>query len=487
MNINAIAAALPRDSRRALLLVVLMLLSSAAPVLTIPGVSAHESAFDTIWPQEGSNDTGWVQLDAVGADPTTGGQASASWTLEFAPGADLSNVSFQIRVDGSNGLMIEEPMLVASDIGVNLLDWRGLGMLGSQDSFAGPNPYIGRMNPNSDSGATWTLPSDAEITELIIEALAPVDPVVALAPLELNVVTHAIHPDDGRMYLAIDDVILTLDYSNDPVVIDILEFDSDIKDLVMDATNGLLHVLTADSLFHAFSLDDTSEQTGLPFPSTNMPPLDKFLIASDGKVYAANQDGVAQWDGLSWNFPMTKTTSGEALDMSEVNNILYISFDDEGVVRWDLNSGSALSTWSTANSLHSDEITEIMVSGNQLLLASPDNGLARYDWSSGFWLSTWNDGNWLTSNTINGLARSGSDLFILSGDTLHIYDTSSGVFSSSEVISNFGLTGDGRDLIVWPATGVRAPASELLLLGNGLIRRIDPRVGAPSDGLPLDR
>ena len=189
MNINANAAALPRDSRRALLLVVLMLLSSAAPILTIPGVSAHESAFDTIWPQEGSNDTGWVQLDAVGADSATGGQASASWTLEFAPGADLSNVSFQIRVDGSNGLMIEEPMLVASDIGVNLLDWRGLGMLGSQDSFAGPNPYIGRMNPNSDSGATWTLPSDAEITELIIEALAPVDPVVALAPIELDVVT----------------------------------------------------------------------------------------------------------------------------------------------------------------------------------------------------------------------------------------------------------------------------------------------------------
>ena len=78
MNINANAAALPRDSRRALLLVMLMLLSSAAPILTIPSVSAHESAFDTIWPQEGSNDTGWVQLDAVGADPSTGGQASAS-------------------------------------------------------------------------------------------------------------------------------------------------------------------------------------------------------------------------------------------------------------------------------------------------------------------------------------------------------------------------------------------------------------------------
>jgi hypothetical protein len=257
-----------------------MLLSSAAPLLTIPGVSAHESNADTIWPQEGSNDTGWVQLDAVGANAVTGGQASASWTLEFAPGADLSNISFQVRVNGSDGLMIEGPMLVASDIGVNLLDWRGLGMLGSQDSFTGPNPYSGRLSPNSDSGATWTLPSDAEITDLVIEALSPVDPLVSLAPLEFDIVTHAIHPDDGRMYLAIDTFILTLDYSNDPVIIDVLDFEYDIHDLVIDTTNNLLHVLTDDGLFFAFSLDDTSEQPGLPTPSLSLPALDKFMIAS---------------------------------------------------------------------------------------------------------------------------------------------------------------------------------------------------------------
>ena len=363
-----------------------MLLSSAAPLLATPVASAHESTGETVWPQEGSNDTDWVQLDAIGADPNTGAQASASWTLEFAPGAELSNVSFQVRVNGSDGLMIEEPMLVASDVGFNLLDWRGLGMLGSQDSFTGPNPYSGRMSPNSDSGATWTLPSDAEITELIIEALSPVDPVVALEPLELEVTSAVAHPVDGRMYLAIDDAILTLDYSNDPIVIDTLEFDSDISDLVIDTSNNLLHVLTSDSLFHAFSLDDTSEQTALPVPSLSLPPLDKFMIASDGNVYAANEDGIAQWDGLTWNFPLSKTTDGEPLDMIEANGILYVYFDDEGVVRWDLNSASALSTLSTANSLHSDEITEMMVSGNQLLFASPSDGLARYDWSSGFWL-----------------------------------------------------------------------------------------------------
>ena len=171
--------------KKAVVLIALMLCSSMAPMMMAPGVSAHESAFDTVWPKEGSNDTGWVQLDAIGADPTTGAQATADWTLEFAPGADLSNVSFQVRVNGSDGLMIDEPMLLANDIGINLLDWRGLGTFGSEDSFAGSNPYDGRLAPNSDSGATWTLPSDAEITDLVIEALAPVDPAVSFEPIQL--------------------------------------------------------------------------------------------------------------------------------------------------------------------------------------------------------------------------------------------------------------------------------------------------------------
>lgn len=444
-----------------------MLLASAAPILTLPGVSAHQSASDTIWPQEGSNDTGWVQLDAIGANGVTGAQASASWTLEFAPGAELSNVSFQVRVNGSDGLMIEEPMLVASDVGVNLLDWRGLGMLGSHDSFTGPNPYSGRLSPNSDSGATWTLPSDAEITELIIEALTPVDPVVALAPLELTISAAAIHPEDGRMYLAIEESLMTLDYSNDPIIIDIMEMNSPILDIVIDTANNVFHLLTEDDGFLAYSLEDTSEQTGLPPLGTTQPNFDTFVIASDGFVYAANENGIAQWNGLSWSSPMIKTSPGKANSILEVDNVLYVAFEDEGVVRWDLSSSTALSTWSTANALHSDDITEMMISGNQILFASQDNGLARYDWSSGFWLSTWNNGNWLASNTINGMARSGADLFVLSGDTLHIYDTAVGVFTGSQPISNFGLTGDGVDLLVWPSIGARSPSSELLLLGNG--------------------
>ena len=462
--------------KKALLLVMLMLLSSVAPMMALPGVSAHESAFDTIWPKSGSNDTEWVQLDALGANPDTGGQATASWTLEFAPGADLSNVSFQVRVDGGDGLMIEEPMLVASDIGVNLLDWRGLGMFGSADSFSGPNPYDGRLSPNSDSGATWTLPSDAEITDLVIEALAPVDPAVSFEPIQLDIGAHAIHPDDGRMYMAIVDDVLVLDYNNDPPIIDMMEFESDVLDMEIDTTNNLIHFLTAEDGFFAISLDDSSAQVVLPNASSPaFVDFDQFQIASTGDVYAANGDGVSLWNGAAW-VSVATTDSNKAISMIELNGILYTSIDDTGVSRYDLSTGQSLSTWSTANSLHSDEVTQLMVSGNQLLMASSDAGLARYDWSSGFWLSTWNSGNWLASDDVAGLAQSGNILYILNGDSIHTYNTASNVFSGSQSIEDFGLTSEGQELILWPSAGARSPSSELMLLsdGNGALVELTP-------------
>ena len=45
--------------------------------------------------------------------------------------------------------MINEPLLVANDIGINLFDWRGLGTLGASDSFDGANPYSDRLSPTA--------------------------------------------------------------------------------------------------------------------------------------------------------------------------------------------------------------------------------------------------------------------------------------------------------------------------------------------------
>ena len=452
--------------KRALMLVAIMLCSSVAPMMMVPGVSAHESANDTVWPKSGSNDTGWVQLDAIGADPTTGTQASADWTLEFAPGADLSNVSFQVRVNGSDGLMIEEPMLLANDIGINLLDWRGLGSFGSSDSFVGANPYDGRLTPNSDSGATWTIPSDATITDLVIEALAPVDPAVSFEPIQLEIGAKAIHPDDGRMYLAILDDVLVLDYNNDPPIIDMIEFESDVLDMEIDAANNMIHFLTNDEGFSAISLMDSSSQVVLPdSEDQEFIDMDQFTVTSGG-VFAAGESGLFSWISGAWS-EIDALGGSNILDMLEVDGVLYIATDGDGVMRYSVANGVMLSDWSTANSLHSDEITSMLVSGNQLVMASSDAGLARYDWSSGFWLSTWNSGNWLSSNDVTGLARSGNTLYILNGDALHTYNAASNVFSGSQTIDAFGLAGAGDELILWPNTGTRSPGSELILVSDG--------------------
>ena len=205
LNASAVGT---KTVRKALVLTILMVVTSLSPLMIVSPVSAHLTDNETVWPKQASNDTGWVQLDAVGADPSLGLQASANWGLEFAPGALLSNVTMEVRVNGSSDLIIEEPVITASDVGVNLFDWSGLGMLGSSDSFTGSNPHAGRLSPNSESGAYWTLPSGAEINELIIEALAPVDPAVTFEPVDLEITDYVIHFVDGRLYLAISNTLL---------------------------------------------------------------------------------------------------------------------------------------------------------------------------------------------------------------------------------------------------------------------------------------
>ena len=116
--------------QRALSMVVLMLLMSLGPLLTTPVVSAHAEPSGVTWPLEGSNDTGWITLDAVGAVPETGQRATADWELAFAPGAELSNVTLGVRASGQNGTTIEEPQLIVDGMGTALFDWRGLGVLG---------------------------------------------------------------------------------------------------------------------------------------------------------------------------------------------------------------------------------------------------------------------------------------------------------------------------------------------------------------------
>ncbi len=461
-------------AKKAVMLTCLMLIMSFSPLFTINPVSAHGNVGGVVWEKQGYNDTGWVKLDAIGADPDIGMQAAANWGLEFAPGALLSNVTMEVRVNGSDELLIEEPVITASDVGINLFNWNGLGMLGSSDSFTGLNPHSGRLSPNSESGAYWTLPSGAEINDLVIEALAPVDPAVTFEPVEIEIADYAIHFVDGRMYLAIGNSLLIIDYNNDPKIIDILTFDDaeEIIDLEIDAVNLALHILTNNDNFHAISLIDTSEVTPLPetvfdVDTIEFVQFEQFAIASDGTPYASNEDRIVVFDGTDWNNVVFKQTTGEALDIIEVDGIMYFSFENGGVERWDLSTNSLLSSWSTSNNLHSNSVTSMHTSGNLLLLTSEDAGLARYDWSTGNWLPTWNQANGLSTNNIADVVVSNNIISVLNGEFLHTYNAVNGIILQSYELSDYGLVNDGNKLIKWPAIGLRSPSSEIVLISDG--------------------
>ena len=115
-----------RQSRMSFGLVALMLLFSLSPLLSSPSITAHDSAnLYTVWDKAGSNDSGWVLLEATGADATTGQPAYADWGLDFAPGAEISNLTFEVRVNGSDGVSIEEPKLYPVNTGDLLFDYSG--------------------------------------------------------------------------------------------------------------------------------------------------------------------------------------------------------------------------------------------------------------------------------------------------------------------------------------------------------------------------
>ena len=467
----------PHGARRAINMVLLMLMMSVSPLLTVNPASAHAEPSGVTWPLAGTNDTGWVMLDAVGADPTTGGQASALWNLSFAPGAELGNVTLQIRASGQDGTTIEEPLLTVDGLGANLLDWRGLGVLGEADGFASGPTYSGRLNPNSNSDAGWNLPSGAEITDLVIQALAPVDPAVSLRPLPTELMDAEVHPDTGLLYLAMNDDLMVLHANTDPHVLDLVDLEAHEgpADLAVDMANGLLHVVAGDGTLHAFGLDDLSPQTALTSPSSG---VDIVHVTSNGDVYAANRGGLMMHNGSAWTTVATPpgSNTGPAHALYEANGVIYTALENAGVLRYDTVTEQALSTWSTANVLHSDDIRTIATAGNQLLFGSADNGIGRFNLNAGFWLSSWNDANWLDDNAIAGMATLGNTLMIANGPSVHLYNLTAGVFDSPLSLSDAGLVNDAEMAFLWPALGAAGPGHHTFMVGDGsgLMARFAP-------------
>ncbi|HIF04462.1 MAG TPA: hypothetical protein EYQ80_03405, partial [Candidatus Poseidoniales archaeon] len=124
-------------------------------------------------------------------------------------------------------------------------------------------------------------------------------------------------------------------------------------------------------------------------------------------------------------------------------------------------------TWSTANNLPSDSISDIVDNDGILFVATPDEGLARKDIASGNWLAVWHEGNWLSSNDVRDLSVHGAAVSILTDSALQVYDTSQGGFTGTATLDDMGLSQTGMDLVIWPAGASRSPLVTALLVSDG--------------------
>ena len=169
------------------------------------------------WGVNGSNDTGWIVLDATGSDPENGTPALSDFFMEFAPGAVIDNLTFEVAVNGSDGYWANQPQIAVMDTQTSVLDWSGRGDLGRQNAFSDNSPSLldgildSSLKPNTISDASWQIPTGIEITDLVIQALRPVDPKLSLSPIEVSIHGSAYNPFDGRLYILVDDDLLVLD------------------------------------------------------------------------------------------------------------------------------------------------------------------------------------------------------------------------------------------------------------------------------------
>ncbi|GIS44096.1 MAG: hypothetical protein Ct9H90mP16_11660 [Candidatus Poseidoniales archaeon] len=68
----------------------------------------------------------------------------------------------------------------------------------------------------------------------------------------------AVHPTDGRLYVALENAVLQVDANNNPQMIHWFDEEMEPLDMTIDPSEGMLHVTCNDGLIRVFSLADSS-------------------------------------------------------------------------------------------------------------------------------------------------------------------------------------------------------------------------------------
>ena len=469
---NSAGYGIPRTRRRAISMVFLMLLYSLSALAFSPVAIAHASNVAE-WPMSGSNDTGWVLIESTGADPSTQTMATGDMFHNFAPGAEISNLTFEIQVNGSDGVWVTEPQLTIMDTQTSIFDWRTYGDFGRALDFLNGDPHSSRLNPTTDTGASYILPAGANITDLVIEALRPADPLVSFEKIDFEIIDWDTHPADHRLYVATSNQVLTVDANNDPWVVDI--FDGiEPTALEVDATNGRLLVATSDDIIHSFSAEDTTYLGQLP--PHGLDPAKVLEVDSSGILHIATDCHLYIETPSGWQDVPLSTSSGSTVqgpcdgsqseevviptDIHFIGSEVYVGTQDHGITVWD---GTSYTHWDTQNALTSDSIVDFGQSGNTLFIATAEAGIMRRDVSTNSWLASWSSQNWLSGDDVQSMAVTDNWIHILANNVLHVYNASSLVFTSTISATSLGIS-DPSNLIPWMAGGLRGPVNESILL-----------------------
>ena len=470
-------------------MLVLLMLALPWSAMTPPGLEDRvedSRATPRAWGAGGSNDTGWISLDAVGADPANGTMAYADLFMDFAPGALLDNLTFEISVDGSDGYWATEPQITLMDTQTPILDWRDYGDLGRQDSFTDNSPEVEDgvldtwLQPNSVSDASWLLPSGVTISDLVIDALRPADPRVSFSTESTIIHDSATNPVDGRLYVLLDDDLLHLDEHASRRIVDI-ELGVQGRSLAVDADNNRLLIGTADGKILSRSLIDSSTNSDLMVLDEDTTIVRAVTTDDYGTVWAATDCNLHHMTVSQSSWTESDFCSTDLLevptDLLVFSDQVFVATTGSGVRVIDystISDSAGISVtidgntqWSTSNYLTSNSITQLEILNSHILIATIGGGVNRYDAVADSWLGTWSTNNWLASNVVRGLALTEDWLHILAGSTVHAYDTGAMLFRSQRQVTDMGLFNATTTIIAWPALGSRSPSSGMMLVGDG--------------------
>ena len=439
------------------------------------------------WGVNGSNDTGWFVLEATGADTENGTPALGDLIMEFAPGAVINNLTLEISVNGSDGIWVNQPQIAIMDTQTSVLDWSGLGDLGRQNSFAeNPPTLVGgildsSLKPNTISDASWHLPTGVEITDLVIEALRPVDPKLSLSPLEVSVHGSAYNHIDGRLYLLVDDDLLQLDDNANKRIIDIVPNIAG-RSIVADGNRDMLYVgdeygnVTAMRLSDSSSIDDfpadANSSESEPILSLAVDIFGVLWAGTDCKLHYLMPSKGATWKSAEF---CSGSETETPVDIIVVGRELFVATANHGVHVIEYNVSSSDSTvieiernvvWDSTTVLSGDSISDLAIANDCLYIATTDSGIDRIDLSSLSWLPSWSSSNWLSTDDVEGLAVTPGWLHILGDQQVQPYDTDVLLFGSDIDLEDLGLTESGSSITPWPGGLNRAPNASLILIGD---------------------